>query len=85
MKKKGSSWMKDSYSERAEVFVSSADCRTFAFLNASDATSIYVKGSEFTIDSLVNGSVYDSSYYHRIIINRLAPQDYHRYHMPFTG
>ncbi|KAF5098182.1 hypothetical protein D0Z00_002130 [Geotrichum galactomycetum] len=70
------------------VLVSPADCRSTYFPTISRATEIWIKGRDFSItrlfgdaypeyvDRFVNGS---------LAIFRLAPQDYHRFHMPVAG
>ena len=74
--------------DRPEVIVSPADCRTVVFNTIDDATRIWVKGREFSIDHLI-GSVYplDVKRYKggSMGIFRLAPQDYHRFHIPVDG
>lgn len=71
-----------------KVLVSPADCRSTYFPTISKATEIWIKGRDFSItrlfgdaypeyvNSFVNGS---------LAIFRLAPQDYHRFHMPVSG
>lgn len=70
------------------VLVSPADCRSTYFPNITKATEIWIKGREFSlkrlfgdaypeyVENFVNGS---------LAIFRLAPQDYHRFHMPVSG
>ncbi|KAF9417205.1 hypothetical protein BGZ76_004549 [Entomortierella beljakovae] len=68
------------------VAVSVADCRMTCFPTISDATKFWIKGREFTIARLLD----DESLAKRfeggsLAIFRLAPQDYHRYHIPVKG
>ena len=74
--------------DRPEIIVSPADCRTVVFNTIDDATRIWVKGREFSIEHLI-GSVYplDVKRYKggSMGIFRLAPQDYHRFHIPVDG
>jgi phosphatidylserine decarboxylase len=53
-----------------------------------DAQSIWVKGRDFSVERLL-GSAYpeDAKRYHNgaLGIFRLAPQDYHRFHIPVDG
>ncbi|KAG0337459.1 hypothetical protein BG004_007635, partial [Podila humilis] len=73
-----------------KVAVSVADCRMSCFQTISDATKFWIKGRQFTIgkllgeddDSSVLASKYDGG---ALAIFRLAPQDYHRYHIPVKG
>ncbi|KAF3037208.1 hypothetical protein E8E12_003859 [Didymella heteroderae] len=70
------------------VIVSPADCRTVVFNTLDQAQSIWVKGREFTVERLL-GDAYpqDAARYHggSLGIFRLAPQDYHRFHIPVDG
>lgn len=61
---------------------SSATCRIIVYssINQDNFTS-WIKGSEFTISSLINTNTIINS----MMINRLAIQDYHHFHMPYTG
>jgi phosphatidylserine decarboxylase len=70
------------------IFVSPADCRSVVFNQISQATKIWVKGREFNMKRLL-GDAYpeDVSRYEggALGIFRLAPQDYHRFHIPVDG
>ncbi|KAF2632974.1 hypothetical protein BU25DRAFT_406248 [Macroventuria anomochaeta] len=72
----------------SRVIVSPADCRTVVFNTLDQAQSIWVKGREFTVERLL-GDAYpqDAARYHggSLGIFRLAPQDYHRFHIPVDG
>lgn len=74
--------------ENPKIIVSPADCRSVVFNNLTDATKIWVKGREFTIEHLL-GNAYpqDAERYKNgaLGIFRLAPQDYHRFHIPVDG
>ncbi|TGZ81622.1 hypothetical protein EX30DRAFT_348439 [Ascodesmis nigricans] len=74
--------------ENPKIIVSPADCRSVVFNKVDDATKIWIKGREFTIARLL-GSAYpdDAKRYEKgaLGIFRLAPQDYHRFHMPVDG
>ncbi|CED83095.1 Phosphatidylserine decarboxylase [Phaffia rhodozyma] len=70
------------------TLVSCADCRLMAFDTVSDAKKIWIKGREFTIERLL-GDRYGKEA-HRydggaVAVFRLAPQDYHRFHVPVDG
>jgi phosphatidylserine decarboxylase len=70
------------------VLVSPADCRSTYFPTISRATEIWIKGRDFSITRLF-GDAYPE-YVDRfangsLAIFRLAPQDYHRFHMPVSG
>ncbi|KAL2834859.1 phosphatidylserine decarboxylase-domain-containing protein [Aspergillus cavernicola] len=70
------------------IVVSPADCRSVVFDRMSEATGIWVKGREFSIKRLL-GDAYpeDVSRYQSgaLGVFRLAPQDYHRFHIPVDG
>ncbi|KAL2867279.1 putative phosphatidylserine decarboxylase Psd2 [Aspergillus lucknowensis] len=70
------------------IVVSPADCRSVVFDRINDATGIWVKGREFSIKRLL-GDAYpeDVSRYQNgaLGVFRLAPQDYHRFHIPVDG
>ncbi|KAL4931066.1 putative phosphatidylserine decarboxylase Psd2 [Aspergillus undulatus] len=70
------------------IVVSPADCRSVVFDRLTEATGIWVKGREFSIKRLL-GDAYpeDVSRYQNgaLGIFRLAPQDYHRFHIPVDG
>lgn len=74
--------------ENPNIFVSPADCRSVVFNSIDSATSIWVKGREFSIKRLLGDAyVKDVPRYERgaFGIFRLAPQDYHRFHIPVDG
>ncbi|CAD6885609.1 unnamed protein product [Tilletia controversa] len=68
------------------VLVSAADCRLMAFDSVGAATSIWVKGRDFTIERLLGeefkGVANEYAEGGGFCIFRLAPQDYHRFHCP---
>lgn len=70
------------------IVVSPADCRSVVFNRLDDAQRIWVKGREFSVERLL-GDAYpqDAKRYHNgaLGIMRLAPQDYHRFHIPVDG
>lgn len=70
------------------VIVSPADCRSVVFNTLDAAQAIWVKGREFTLQRLM-GDAYpeDAKRYvgGSLGIFRLAPQDYHRFHIPVDG
>ena len=64
-----------------------ADSRLIVFNNVNDAKKLWIKGNEFSIKKLLN---YDNNLVSKyengsICIFRLAPQDYHRWHLPTEG
>lgn len=74
--------------DNPRIIVSPADCRTVVFNRMDDATRIWVKGREFSVERLL-GNAYpeDAKRYTNgaLGIFRLAPQDYHRFHIPVDG
>eukprot|EP01083_Nonionella_stella_P062144 161659_1 len=70
------------------ICVSPADCRMMVFPNMIDSTRFWVKGDKFTIENLLGPKSDELSQRYlggSMVIARLAPQDYHRWHMPVTG
>ncbi|KAI1128870.1 phosphatidylserine decarboxylase-domain-containing protein [Nemania abortiva] len=74
--------------DNPHVIVSPADCRSVVFNSIDSATKIWIKGREFSIKRLL-GDAYseDAPRYENgsLGIFRLAPQDYHRFHIPVDG
>ncbi|KAM0278933.1 hypothetical protein ACHAQH_004900 [Verticillium albo-atrum] len=70
------------------IVVSPADCRSVVFNSVDHATTVWVKGREFSVQRLL-GDAYpeDAKRYENgaLGIFRLAPQDYHRFHIPVDG
>lgn len=70
--------------------VSAADCRLMVFSNIDQATTVWVKGREFSVERLLGSALQqavgkDEAYEYTngsLCIFRLAPQDYHRFHCP---
>ncbi|PHH59007.1 hypothetical protein CDD81_3952 [Ophiocordyceps australis] len=77
-----------SAADNAKIIVSPADCRTVVFNHLTQATKIWVKGREFNTKRLL-GEAYaqEAARYEggALGIFRLAPQDYHRFHIPVDG
>ncbi|KAJ9064503.1 phosphatidylserine decarboxylase [Entomophthora muscae] len=71
------------------VAVSPADSRVMVFPTISAAQELWIKGHRFTIGRLFNNllppeevAAYEAG---SLAIFRLAPQDYHRFHIPVDG
>lgn len=69
------------------VISSPADCRLTAFPTIDLAQKYWIKGYGFTVSKLLGGDdglaqTFDGG---SIVIARLAPQDYHRWHAPTGG
>jgi phosphatidylserine decarboxylase len=74
--------------DNPKIIVSPADCRSVVFNRMDEATKIWVKGREFSIERLLGNSYPDDAYRYKngaLGIFRLAPQDYHRFHIPVDG
>ena len=74
--------------DRPEIITSPADCRSVVFNTIDEATRIWVKGRDYTLEKLF-GEAYplDAKRFKggSMGIFRLAPQDYHRFHIPVDG
>lgn len=74
--------------DNPHVITSPADCRSVVFNRIDAATNIWIKGRDFSVKRLL-GDAYpeDAAKYENgaLGIFRLAPQDYHRFHIPVDG
>ncbi|KAK9485164.1 phosphatidylserine decarboxylase-domain-containing protein [Lipomyces starkeyi] len=74
--------------DQPKIATSPADCRTVVFESINKATQIWVKGGEFSLERLF-GAAYPDEVKNFVGgamgIFRLAPQDYHRFHIPVDG
>ena len=67
-------------------FVSPGDGKLLAFKNAHNVHNFFVKGRKFTLkEFLSNEQLADKYKNASLLILRLAPNDYHRYHFPYDG
>jgi phosphatidylserine decarboxylase len=67
-------------------FVSPGDGKMLAFENIADIHNFFIKGREFTLkEFLGNEKLAEEHKNSSLIILRLAPNDYHRYHFPYSG
>jgi len=68
------------------IAVQPADCRLHVFPHVDLAQELWIKGENFSVPNLLwsqeDGSLYEGG---SLVIARLAPQDYHRYHFPVSG
>ncbi|KAL5564032.1 hypothetical protein UlMin_033779 [Ulmus minor] len=72
--------------ERDDVAVCAADCRLMAFKTADDSLRFWIKGRKFSIKGLLGQEVCSDAFVNgSLVIFRLAPQDYHRFHVPVSG
>lgn len=69
-----------------EHIVSPADGKILAFQSLGEISTFFVKGHEFTLQSFLrNKQLADKYKDGAMIIVRLAPVDYHRFHFPASG
>ncbi|ODV87281.1 hypothetical protein CANARDRAFT_5828 [[Candida] arabinofermentans NRRL YB-2248] len=71
-----------------KIAVSGADSRCCVFPTIQKSQEIWIKGRNFTVSKLLGSqSKFNSKNYEdsSIVIFRLAPQDYHRFHSSFNG
>ncbi|KAK8636596.1 hypothetical protein V6N13_124340 [Hibiscus sabdariffa] len=72
--------------ERDDVAVCAADCRLMAFNSVQDSLRFWIKGRKFSIQGLLGKEVSSNAFIDgSLVIFRLAPQDYHRFHLPVSG
>lgn len=74
--------------DNPHIIVSPADCRSVVFNRMEDAQRIWVKGREFSIERLLDEAYPQEAKRYKsgaLGIFRLAPQDYHRFHIPVDG
>ncbi|XP_031282730.1 phosphatidylserine decarboxylase proenzyme 3-like isoform X2 [Pistacia vera] len=72
--------------ENDEVAVCAADSRLMAFKSAEDSLRVWIKGRKFSIQGLLGKEIVSDAFVDgSLVIFRLAPQDYHRFHFPVSG
>jgi phosphatidylserine decarboxylase len=72
--------------ENPAVVSSPADCRLTAFPTVDLATEYWIKGFGFTLEKLLGSAELAKEFEGgSLIIARLAPQDYHRWHASTSG
>ncbi|XP_058771767.1 phosphatidylserine decarboxylase proenzyme 2-like isoform X1 [Vicia villosa] len=72
--------------EHDNVAVCAADCRLMAFESVDDSTRFWIKGRKFSVQGLLGKELCSSAFVDgTLVIFRLAPQDYHRFHLPVSG
>jgi phosphatidylserine decarboxylase len=68
------------------VAVLPADGRHLAFPNVDTAAGFYVKGAKFTLAALLGDEALAAKFAGgAMLISRLCPVDYHRFHFPVAG
>jgi len=69
-----------------EGIVSPADGKILVFENVSTTKEFFVKGNKFTLKKFLQDEKLESKFENAsLILIRLAPDDYHRYHFPYSG
>jgi len=74
--------------DQPAIITSPADCRSVVFNALGDAQKVWVKGREFSVERLLSPAYSaDAKRYvgGALGVFRLAPQDYHRFHVPVDG
>ncbi|GLT27311.1 hypothetical protein SLA2020_023180 [Shorea laevis] len=72
--------------EREDVAICAADSRLMAFKSAQDGQRFWIKGRKFSIQGLLGNEISSTAFVDgTLVIFRLAPQDYHRFHFPVSG
>ncbi len=72
-------------SDSTEV-VFPADGRHLGFENAEDVAGVFVKGQQWDLSKLIaNDEIYEEFKDGSLVLSRLCPVDYHRYHFPLAG
>uniref|UniRef100_A0A7C8YEX9 Phosphatidylserine decarboxylase proenzyme 2 n=2 Tax=Opuntia streptacantha TaxID=393608 RepID=A0A7C8YEX9_OPUST len=72
--------------DRDDVAVCAADSRLMAFKTVEESTRFWIKGRKFSIEGLLGKDISSSPFIDgTLVIFRLAPQDYHRFHLPVSG
>lgn len=67
-------------------FVSPGDGKLLAFENIQDIHKFFIKGRKFTLKEFLGNAELAERYKNSsLLILRLAPNDYHRYHFPCDG
>jgi len=74
----------------ASIAVSPADCRLSVFQTIDESKKLWIKGTEFNVQNLLGpadktGELTERFNGGSLVIARLAPQDYHRWHHPVDG
>jgi len=69
-----------------EGLVSPGDGKLLAFENIADLNAFFVKGRRFTLKKFLADEKLARNYKNAsLMILRLAPNDYHRFHFPYSG
>jgi phosphatidylserine decarboxylase len=70
----------------SEGLISPADGKILAFEHIDDSKDFFIKGNKFTLSRFLKNDTLASEFKDAtLIIIRLAPNDYHRFHFPYQG
>ncbi len=70
----------------AKAVVFPADARHLGFPVASEIKGVFVKGQRFNLEQLLGDAELAARYAHgTVVLSRLCPVDYHRFHFPAAG
>ncbi|OEL35458.1 Phosphatidylserine decarboxylase proenzyme 2 [Dichanthelium oligosanthes] len=74
------------YGDQDSIATCAADSRLMAFSSVDESTRFWIKGRKFSIEGLLGPSAHSNALSNgSLVIFRLAPQDYHRFHVPVSG
>jgi phosphatidylserine decarboxylase len=66
--------------------ISPADCRLHVYETLTEAQRLWIKGKTFSLKTLLDDPQLEQDFAGcSLVIARLAPQDYHRFHYPVSG
>ncbi|XP_015691084.2 phosphatidylserine decarboxylase proenzyme 2 [Oryza brachyantha] len=72
--------------EEDTIATCAADSRLMAFSSVDESTRLWIKGRKFSIEGLLGNDLHSNAFCNgSLVIFRLAPQDYHRFHVPVSG
>jgi phosphatidylserine decarboxylase len=70
--------------EEKEIAIMPADARYMVFPNINELDGFYVKGKKFSLENFLQNKSLAKRYKNgSLVIGRLNPSDYHRFHFPF--
>ncbi len=76
---------KRQFPQDKNILPSPADGKIYAYEDVSEKKYYYLKGLRFSLDELTGEKLSDSYKKGSMLIIRLCPADYHRYHFPCSG
>ncbi|KAL6853390.1 hypothetical protein ACP4OV_019419 [Aristida adscensionis] len=74
------------HNDQDSIAICAADSRLMVFSSIDESTRLWIKGRKFSIEGLLGSDVHSNALSNgSLVIFRLAPQDYHRFHVPVSG